>query len=268
MKKTTCLYIVAIATLGVAVSCEKDMPTWSGSDRINFETAILNDTIRSYSFLFEPDEVEQYTLWITVCTEGAVCDYERTVTVKQVPPTDNNEDAVPGVHYVAFDDPQLKVQYVIPSGAAGARLPIVLLRNPSLQTSERTLRIVLEGNEYFLLSTDKNKLHRTIVFADKYTIPKPWGEAGDVPTYFGAYGDAKYAFMIEATHRELFDERWFEEQFRWYDYPDLGMVGWFVVDSAYMRYLQSWLQAQLDERNAGEGEDLKEKDDTVVNFYI
>jgi hypothetical protein len=255
-------YILAIAALSVAVSCEKEIPTWSGSERINFETAVETDTLHNYSFVSEPEDVTRYTLWINVGTEGFVYDYPRTVTFRQAPSTDGSEDAEPGVHFVAFDDPEVKAQYVIPAGEAGARFPIVLLRDPSLQTSVRALRIELVENEYFLLSADKNKLHRTIVFADKLTMPEAWGALGYVSSYFGTYGEVKHRFMIEATGQDFGDE-WFKENFYWYS----DRYGWVANDGGYMEFLQGWLQEKLEERNAREGDTLTEKDGTVVDFY-
>jgi hypothetical protein len=247
-------YVLAIAAWGFALSCEKEIATWSGSDRINFETIIKADTLRSYSFTFEPEEVTQDTLWINVRTEGLLRDYPRAVTLKQAPAIDGNEDAVPGVHFVAFDDPSVKAQYVIPAGAVGASIPIVLLRDTSLQTSERTLRITLAENEHFLLSTDGNKLYRNIVFADKLTMPEMWA-LSVIKYYFGTYGEAKHRFMIEITGQP-FDNEWFKKNFSGSQY-----------DADYAIFLQTWLQEKLDERNARESSPLTEKDGTIVNFY-
>jgi hypothetical protein len=251
MKKIT--YLLTIAALGIAVSCEKEIPTWSGSDRINFETKTKTDTLRSYSFFFDSEDITQHTIWINVHTEGFVRDYPRTVTFKQAPSTDGNEDAVPGVHFVAFDDPRVQAQYVIPAGASSASLPIILLRDPSLQTSVRTLRIAFDENEHFLLPIDTLKQHRNIVFADKLTMPEMWALSA-VRHYFGTYGEVKHFFMIEATGQP-FDNEWFKKNFSG------------NYDSGYMFFLQDWLQEKLDERNAREGSPLTEKDGTVVDFY-
>jgi hypothetical protein len=255
-------YILAIVAWSFAVSCEKEISTWSGSDRISFETILKTDTLRNYSFVSDLD-IEQYTLWINVCTEGFVRDYPRTVTFKQVPSTDGNEEAAPGVHFVAFDDPQVKAQYVIPTGASSASFPIILLRDPSLQTSERTLRIELIENEHFLLSVNKNKLHRNIVFADKLTMPEIWGALGSVKFYFGTYGEAKHRFMIEVTGQP-FDNEWFKKNFAILYGEEYG---WQPIDYDYIVFLQGWLQEKLDERNAREGDQLTEKDGIVVDFY-
>ena len=240
-------YVLTMAAWILAVSCEKEIPTWSGADRISFETTAKTDTLRSYSFVFESGDITQHTIWINVDTEGLVRDYPRTVTLKQAPPADTGETAEPGVHFVAFDDPQVKAQYVIPAGAAGARLPIILLRDPSLQTTARTLRITLAENEHFSLSTAEIKLHRNIVFADKLTKPELWAP------FFGTYGEAKHRFMIEVTD-QLFDDKWFKENI----YDDL--------DSDYIIFLRDWLQKKLEERNNREGNTLTEKDGAVVDF--
>jgi hypothetical protein len=232
-----------ILALTVVAGCYKD----ESSDRIDFATRAETDTLRTYSFVFESEHTTQYILWINMSTEGFVRDYPRTVTFKQAPAIDGNEDAVPGVHFVPFDDPQVKAKYVIPAGAATASFPIILLRDPSLQESARTLRIVLEENEHFLLSADKYRLYRNIVFVDMLTQPRMW-----VP-FFGAYGEAKHRFMIELTGL-LFDDEWCTENF------------WYASNIDYIYYLQGWFQEKLEERNAREGSPLKEKDGTEVTF--
>jgi hypothetical protein len=245
--------MIAIAAGMFAASCEKEIASWSGSDRINFETIMKADTLRSYSFFFEPEDITQHTLWVTMKTEGFVRDYPRAVTLKQEPAIDGNEDAVPGVHYVPFDDPQVKAQYVIPAGAATASFPIILLRDASLQESVRTLRIVLEENEHFLLSINPLKLHRNVVFADKLIMPEMW-RSSTVIFYFGTYGEAKHRFMIEATGQPV-DNDWFKKNFSADQY-----------DYYYLMFLRGWFQEKLDERNAREGSPLKEADGTIVTF--
>jgi hypothetical protein len=245
-------YIVAIAAGVLALSCEKEVSTWSGNDRISFTTRVGSDTLRTYSFVFDSENTTQYTLWINMGAEGLVRDYPRTVTFKQESAIDGNEDAVSGVHFVPFDDPQVKAQYVIPAGAATASFPIILLRDPSLQESARTLRIVLEENEHFLLSVNKYKLYRNIVFVDMLTRPSEWADI-----FFGTYGEAKHRFMIEMIG-QLIDDEWLNE--------NIWMPYYYYYNSDYASYLQGWLQEKLEERNAREGSPLTEKDGTVVTF--
>jgi hypothetical protein len=178
-----------------------------------------------------------------------VRDYPRPITLAQEPFAGVNENAEPGVHYVAFDDPQVKAQYVIPAGASSASIPVILLRDPSLQEAARTLRITLVENAHFLLSANRDKLHRSIALVDKLAKPKQW-----VSYFFGKYGEAKHRFMIDTTGQAV-DDKWFKKYFQE------------EYDGDYMAYLQGWLQRKLNERNASEGSPLTEKNGTIVDFY-
>jgi hypothetical protein len=113
MKKL--IYILPIVALMFATSCEAEIPTWSGEENIRFTLSAVSDTTKIYSFLMQPINVTQDTIFIEVSTEGALFDFPRTVTIRQTLTGEN--DAVPGVHYVAFDDPQASVHYVIPARA-------------------------------------------------------------------------------------------------------------------------------------------------------
>ncbi|MDR1951394.1 MAG: DUF4843 domain-containing protein [Bacteroidales bacterium] len=259
MKKMKLL--LPIVALCFATSCEEKIKTWSGADRISFETRMVSDTLKTYTFVFEDKNVTEHTLWLNVCTEGFVFDVPRAVTIRQV--STGGNDAVPGVHYVAFDDPQVENQYVIPAGAASVNIPIILLRHSSLQTTIRTLHIELVGNNNFLLSTEKNKLHRHIVFSDMYVMAQMWGAQGTVTNYFGTYGQVKHGFMVSVTDM-LFDNNWFDANFRW----DTGPLerGWIPRDAGYMTFLRGWLREELQKRNAREGNTLRERNGVPVSF--
>lgn len=262
MKKL--LYIFPLPLLMCLASCEEHIDTWSGRDRIRFATAAITDTLKNYSFVFESGDLSRYTFWLEVQTEGKVCDYPRPVNIKQVPSTQGN-DAVAGIHYVAFDRTEVKTQYVIPAGVNKAQIPIVLLRDESLQNSEKNLRIVLEVNEAFLLSGDVNAQHRTIIFADILSMPQMWGEVGSIRSFFGSYGPEKHRFMIEVAGQS-FDDDYFKKYFYWYS----DVYGWQPNSDEhdYLEYLQGWLQRKLEERNGREGNILTEADGTVVDFYV
>lgn len=263
--------ILPVAALFLAVSCQKEnIMTWSGDDRIRFRTDLVNDTLQGYSFLGETSTVTQHVMHIEVNVEGQVRDFPRTVTLRQVATGKN--DAVAGTHYVAFTDAQVKDQYVIPAGAATAKIPIILIRHAALLDNEKILRVELVANEYFRLTTDGDRAFRRITFAEKPAMPDVWNIAfvsiydASAP-YFGTYGPAKHRFMIDQTNT-AFDNDWFSEYFISAMVSATGQPCVVPRDTGYASYLRQLLQQKLDAQNAaaGIGNELKETDGTIVKF--
>ena len=58
-------------------------------------------------------------------------------------------EAQAGVHYVPFDDATLLSKSYVPAGATIAKVPIVVLRDPSLDTQSVALRITFKDNGIF-----------------------------------------------------------------------------------------------------------------------
>jgi hypothetical protein len=266
MKKI--MYIWPIIALIFATSCEEKIPTWTGEDRINFRTDIATDTLQAYSFVFEPNEVTQYTMYIEVNTEGFVRDFPRAVNIRQV--LTGNNDAIAGTHYVAFGTPHVN----IPAGAHSVMLPITLLRHTSLTGTQRILRVELLENEHFLLSANINKLHRSILFSDMLSIPRKWIENGTLSGVsssgvvwgdFGPYGPVKHRFMIDVTGMN-FDDEWFATHYGMLTFAGGINWGWRPHDAAYITFLRNLLQQRLIERNEREGNELQEINGEAISF--
>ncbi len=259
--------ILLLAALLLAGACRKEkITTWSGDDRVRFRTDLVSDTLQSYSFLGETDDITSHVMYIEVGAEGEVRDFPRAISLKQV--AGGSDAAVPGTHYVAFDDARVRGEYVIPADAASVEIPIILLRHPSLLDQEKTLHVELVENEHFRLTTDNNLRFRMITFAEKPAMPDAWNLAvastGNPVPYFGTYGPAKHRFMIDQTNT-AFDNEWFSEYFM----PDNYGSEWLLPrDAGYVSYIRQLLQQKLDARNvaAGAGNELKEADGTVVRF--
>lgn len=272
-------YILPVVALSaLMMSCEVSVDSWSGADRLNFFTDRVTDTVINYSFVYQTDDTEYDTVWLEVRTQGEVRNTPREVKLVAVKPYAGIQ-AQPGVHYVDFEstsiDPKLKAMYAIPAGANSAKMPIVLIRDASLQTKTVQLRIVFEGNDYFLPGFSGNDSHRDIIFTDMLSKPQIWDAA--VSHIFGEYGQVKHRFMIEKSGL-AFDNEWMEKTFTWtcYTYSD-GTEYWYwaPADEDYLDYLAAWFQKKLDEENAerkaangGVDDPLTENDanKTVVTF--
>lgn len=244
------------------VSCEKELEVYSAGAGLNFFRATPGDTLLSYSFIYGSPDAVRDTVWLEVETIGLPSAAPRPVTIGQAPSGAN--DAVPGTHYVPFDDPSVQDAYIIPPGQTRARLPLILKRDPSLQTTQVVILARVRSTDVFpLINPERNFVK--IVFSDQLEKPDNWNE-GAYLFPFGAYGPVKHRFMIEQT-----GERWDNEYFS----ETLGIVRdspYYNAnyDNAYCDYLVGVLARLLQQHNAERqalGLDvLKEADGTPVSF--
>lgn len=273
MKKIIYL-LCLICTLGVFTSCEKDLEVYNTETcRLNFyyelnSRAGFNEELArtAYSFIYGEADRQRDTLWFDVQTMGFTYDYDRPVVLEQLP--SEGVQAVPGKHYVAFNDPAVSHLYVIPAGKATTKLPVIILRDPSLKNEAVSLKFGFKENEYFKLGFEEFST-RLIEMTDMLSEPSKWNAAYPIPgleryypqyamhlsDYFGVYGVVKHQFLIEQTGKKWDDE-----------YIESLIKG----DSNYLKYLVRKMSARLSEVNAertAKGLDvLKEADGTIVEI--
>ena len=243
--KNISILSASAALLFTLVSCEKDLiPYDDATCRLNFmygaegdwltteniEDSYSDDSYSttSYSFIYAGG-VECDTLWFKVRTSGFLADEPRPIALEQIAVPDTVDNAEPGVHYIAFDDPALAQFYMVPANADTLSIPIVLLRDPSLDTEDVVLRVGFDENNYFkpgfeLMST------RTIYISGRLSRPQNWYDA-----LFGVWGPVKHELMIQWTG-ERWDDAYFEELF--------------AGDSNYVYYMMEWFARKLAEENA------------------
>jgi len=266
-------YIFLMASLLGLVSmtsCEKDLETFSDSTcRLNFYYDISalsyfkEDMAKdNFSFVYGDETAVDDTLWYEVETMGFVADHDRPIALEQVQ-MDGVNNAVAGMHYVAFDDPSLAKFYVIPAGKARTKIPVVLLRDASLKNESVTLRFALKPNDEFVLGYEPLS-QRQVTFTDQLSEPSYWSKDYGNQYYsfyisdvFGDYGTVKHQFLISET-----GEKWDDE------FINQLMTG----DSMYLNYLAQKLAKRLTEVNAereaqGQGP-LTESDGTVVSIPV
>lgn len=272
MKRSYLKYcLAAFSSLTLFTACEKDLPTYSTQDAwLNFVYYDYNgDPIIStedmegeegitntyYSFIMssinKDTELTQDTVWIEVSTMGFLSDQNRTVEFEQIP-TDAN-DAVPGKHYVAFNDPQLLAKSFVPAGANSARIPIVVLRDASLEEEDAVLQFTIKDNGVFKPGYEAMSI-QTLYISGKLSQPSKWSSYY-CDYYFGTYGQKKHELMIEWT-----GENWDD------DYLDELFSG----DSGYIYYLAQWFKIKLEEENQKRIEEglgkYTEEDGTEIEF--
>lgn len=272
MRKTFhILMLVVVAVLTAA--CEKDLPVYDDPTcRINFyyptctSTEKFDSTLTRtpYSFVYAGAAVTTDTIWVEVETMGFTSDKDRPVSLEQLDTTACM--AVPGKHYVAFDDPSMASYYVIPAGKARATLPIVVLRDASLKDTSVVLKFTFRENEYFHHGYPVFQT-RVITITDRLSEPSAWNKqyyydpshpswgTYSFANYFGAYGPVKHQFLIDQNGKAWDD-----------DYITSLMEG----DSNYLNYLMQEMQKALAKLNAerqAQGLDvLREADGTEVTI--
>lgn len=259
MKLKSLKYYI-VATLMVSMfSCEKKFETYTHGAGLNFVYARAVDTLLNIPFVYSPSTATTDTVWLTVQTVGPVTDVDRAIALEQV--STGADDAVPGVHYVQFDDESLRSHYRIAANQIQASLPVILKRHPSLKIATVSLKVRIKTNENFSFSYPGRSDVR-ITFNDFLSKPNNWS----IYTVFylvGNYGPVKHKWLIDNT-----TERWDDEY--------LSSIGFTPTlpnsnfDIQYITYLQQELRKRLlvynQELEASGKPVLKEADGTIVSF--
>jgi hypothetical protein len=192
--KTSLKYFACFLLLTAFGACQEEEVPLYGEERNRLNFILQYDPVTRYTFVYEPQEKREDTVWIEVATVGYVTDYPRGVSLCQL--ESDTLQAVPGVHYVAFDDPRLASSHVIPAGAAGALLPLIVKRDASLSEAEYSLNIGIVENEHFTTGFP-DAVEKQVTIADILTKPTNWDRTMDI--LFSPYGTVKHRFMIDAA---------------------------------------------------------------------
>lgn len=232
---------------GLFGSCVHQNPgDYSDDARIYFlnEVKVQQDSI-AVSFFAAMDGSEYDTVWIDVRTMGYLADYDRPLNLR-VSNEGEKGAAVAGKHYVGFDDSHIKTAYCIPAGKVKTKIPVVLIKDPSLNTSEVRLELSLETNEYFQRGYEP-WCQFTVISTAKAVKPASWETWWK--TAFGDWGPKKMEFIILYVGFNEFDDD--------------------SYDAAFRDYLMNKAKKKLKEYNENpenEGTPLKEEDGTLVVF--
>lgn len=212
---------------------------YNGSDRDGF---VQKDSA-AHTFFVLPNAQMRDTVWIDVCTMGYPEDTDRPFELV-LTNADKPNAAVPGKHFVAFDDESIKKYYVLPAGKVRYRMPIIILRDASLNTSTIRFELTIGENAYF--KPGINKLAK-FVLTTTASAAKPgnWDKGWEYQ--FGVWGPVKMKFII--------------------DYVGLTDFSVRPSDFGYLSYLAGKAKQKLFEYNqAHPGNELEEADGTPVEF--
>lgn len=249
-------YIMIAVVVFTMASCKKDQYyLYNDIARIQFGPDIsliynansaLADTLKPFTFYYDTPDVTQDTVFFDIYAIGGISKTDRTYTLQQeqLPNTNN---AVPGKHYVAFDDPKVSKLYVIKAGTVHAKVPVILLRDASLKTTTPILKLNVIADGSFQLGEKKN-LWRKVQMTDRLSRPAAWSDSYST-YYYGAYSVVKHAFMIDITGKK-------------WDQTFMSTVA--LDEQAY--YLTVIKTALINYNNAHPGNPLKDENGQLIIF--
>ncbi len=262
-------YLVAAVAFACCVqSCEKELESYShqesylnfrfqksnGDDMLNSELASSNSVVNTpvqYNFKTH-GTIQQDTIWLQAKYIGFVTDYDREYTLEQIEVA-GADNAVPGVDYVAFDNPEAQRVMVVKAGESNFLVPVILLRSSGLQKKDAILKVRFKENKNFK-NGFSNMQTRIISFTDRLTKPAVWDEY-NLDLLFGSYGDVKFQLMLDWSGLSWSDE---------------FISEMYTTDKAYFDYLSALFKKRLAEENAerqSRGEDVwREADGTAISF--
>lgn len=238
-------------------SCQKnELMEYEGENALYFAKGSIQDfkSITPGHTIMQSDSISQSffllgsatrdIVYVQVNTMGHLTDIDRPIAIVQTN-IGKSDAAIAGIHYLSFEDPEVKKQMIIPAGKAWGQFPVVLLRDESIEQKVVKLEIEIGSNEYFRPGIDqqRNFLIKTTALASK---PMPWDTRWHY--YFGkSWGPVKMRFIIDIT----------------------GFTDWenTNIDSNYINYMESLVKQKFLEYNeAYPNNPLKEADDTLVSF--
>lgn len=233
---------------GFIISCDYPILEYVNDPAIYFRSKdpksvqSKSDTLR-FSFKLSEENRSRDTQRVTILSMGNLEPYDRPIKVVQTN-LDQPNAARPGLHYIPFDDPGIIDSFCIPANKAFVRIPIILLRDPSLTYEEKHLALAVVKNEYFRPGMPPWDQYM-IKFSDMYTKPELWDNIWDY--FFGkSWGQVKMGFIIRTTGYTAWDKT-----------PPI----------AYGHYMAIQTKAALEKYNAENPENpLKENDGTLVTI--
>jgi hypothetical protein len=198
LKKIQSLFLIIII-FTVATACKKsELTKFELGDMIYIykETYNAKKDSALCSFAVKPNSMIVDTVKIAVRIMGVAKNYDREVKLEAV---DTATTAVAGVHYQFLP-------YVIKAGAYNADLPVVINRTPEMKTQGFTLTVKISESKDFKPGVPNSAVAGNFAGAsvryfirmnDFLTKPSNWDS--QLNTYFGAYSQVKFKFIIDVT---------------------------------------------------------------------
>lgn len=233
MKKIV-MFVLGIMSL---TACKDSAELYNYPDnKIGFLFKKQESKIFTKTFIYDKTTVIRDTIYLPMRTMGFVPAEDRPVRIEQVEVSKaevpKSINAVPGVHYIGFDDPEWKKMAIVKGGKAEMYLPVILLRDKSLETSQVALKLRIVENEQFKIVSPALG-ERIVVFSDQLLKPARWNN--DFTRFFGVWGPGKHRFLLDNT-KELWDDAFI-------DYL-------MIEDGSYHIFMREFVRNKLAEVNA------------------
>lgn len=236
------IYVIILSLL-IFGCTQAEIPTYSGGDYVQFDTTSI---VRpSFSFAYSGSEAIKDTVYVDLIIGGPTRDYDRVVKVRQIKEyqieyiledgvkVDSTlvlvkDQAVPGKHYVAFNDPEAMSLMFINKNQHKGKLGIVLKRDATLKATDYSLLIeILQSDDF--LPGDFKSVKKKILIIDKLIMPDNWNHKSGPnikpqnSPMWGVYGPVKHQFMIDhSPNSERWDAAFLEELNK-----DDGLMMWY-----------------------------------------
>lgn len=146
-----------------------------------------------YSFRTAMPGITQDTVHIWAWIMGFPSDEDRAYALEQVI-TGGADEAVAGRHFVPFDDAAYANLLVVPAHAEKFRVPVIVLKDASLDEKEVRLEIRFKANQNFKTGIDEQQ-HFAICFSNLMSKPANWDRSWRYS--FGEWSSDKMEFVIK-----------------------------------------------------------------------
>lgn len=177
---------------------------------------------RNYTFVYRTSDILKDTVYLRVYLAGKPTGEPRYFRLRQVPVVKwdylydkfgivvdsvqvETRQAKENIHYLPLPEEVL----CIASDSVGCSIPVILLRDTSLQNHEYHLSLRLEGMGD-LKQGEFSCLESVIVLSDVLQKPSNWNEVLDV--YIGRYSRTKHRLLIDVSGM-IWDEKVIESEF-------------------------------------------------------
>ena len=197
MKKYIFYIIVGLSAVLNTACKENEMEPYKDTPALYFQNIRYGqaDSI-SQSFFVYGNEVTEDTVWVVVNTMGYPENTDRPISLAQTN-AGKPGAAVPGTHFISFDDPKLKPYFCIPANKVSQKVPIVFLRDRSLLTDEYRIELTITENEYFRPGIDAWR-NFVVTTTDQAVKPNNWDTTW-IYVFGSTWGREKMKFIIQVT---------------------------------------------------------------------
>lgn len=207
------IYMLILFTALLAGCKEVDYQLFEGESRVQFDKG--PDKLTYYSFVYISSAATVDTVPVRVCLIGVPMSEDRKFRFVQIPDTEWEYirdvhgyvvdsvavrlfQAESGVHFVMPDDDQ----FVLKADSVFATVPVVVLRDTSLQSKEYRLRFELVATPDLQLG-ERAMTQTVISITDMLTPPSVWMEGVKASTLqksiLGKYSRTKHRLMNDAA---------------------------------------------------------------------